>query len=292
MADQLAPAVSADEAEPATPAAGDPPKERDYEAEARAMGWRPKDEWTGDPEKHRDAQTFVELADNDPASLRQKYAAKVKEVEEFQRRTAAATKAEIERAAKAAEDRYNAELDRLKTERERLIEQYAGDPASINKINQNFEAAKEGLPDPKIAAEIVSVRENWIAQRPAYQTDKLFHVAAKTAMEEVIAQEDPNAWRTMTATELQTQRFAKVDQILRDSKRFTDVYGEPKPEKISANGAPPADARTIEQPSRSSSPSSKSFDALPAEAKQMFKMLEADGIKIKKDDFAKDYYNG
>ena len=35
--------------------------ERDYEAEARAMGWKPADEWSGDPTKHRDAKTFVEL---------------------------------------------------------------------------------------------------------------------------------------------------------------------------------------------------------------------------------------
>lgn len=31
-----------------------------YEVDAREMGWRPKDEWEGDPEKWRDAKEFVE----------------------------------------------------------------------------------------------------------------------------------------------------------------------------------------------------------------------------------------
>ena len=31
-----------------------------YEIDAREMGWRPKDEWEGDPEKWRDAKEFVE----------------------------------------------------------------------------------------------------------------------------------------------------------------------------------------------------------------------------------------
>ena len=31
-----------------------------YEVSAREMGWRPKDEWEGDPEKWRDAKEFVE----------------------------------------------------------------------------------------------------------------------------------------------------------------------------------------------------------------------------------------
>lgn len=34
--------------------------ERDYEADARAMGWRPADEFKGDPAKHMDAKLFVE----------------------------------------------------------------------------------------------------------------------------------------------------------------------------------------------------------------------------------------
>ena len=31
-----------------------------YEGQAREMGWRPKDEWEGEPEKWRDAKEFVE----------------------------------------------------------------------------------------------------------------------------------------------------------------------------------------------------------------------------------------
>ena len=36
------------------------PQPSQYETDAREMGWRPKDEWEGDPDKWRDAKEFVE----------------------------------------------------------------------------------------------------------------------------------------------------------------------------------------------------------------------------------------
>jgi len=39
---------------------GDTTQVSHYEQEAREMGWRPKDEWDGDPEKWRDSKEFVE----------------------------------------------------------------------------------------------------------------------------------------------------------------------------------------------------------------------------------------
>lgn len=38
-------------------------QERDFEAEARAHGWKPQDEFQGDPAKWTDAETFVKRAD-------------------------------------------------------------------------------------------------------------------------------------------------------------------------------------------------------------------------------------
>lgn len=40
--------------------ANDQPQVSQYEVDAREMGWRPKEEWEGDPEKWRDAKEFVE----------------------------------------------------------------------------------------------------------------------------------------------------------------------------------------------------------------------------------------
>jgi hypothetical protein len=42
---------------------GLPPQPRDYEAEARQQGWRPKEEFQGDPDRWTDAETFARRAD-------------------------------------------------------------------------------------------------------------------------------------------------------------------------------------------------------------------------------------
>ena len=107
--------VRAPKAEPAPEPVDPAPvaQERDYEAEARAMGWKPAEEFTGDPANHRDAKTFVELADNDPASLRKKYTEAQKQNEEFQRKIVAATNAEIARTKREIEAKHTAQLQEL-----------------------------------------------------------------------------------------------------------------------------------------------------------------------------------
>lgn len=49
------PAIAPDGAETGTEG-----QARDYEAEAKAMGWQPADEFKGDPKRHVDARTFIE----------------------------------------------------------------------------------------------------------------------------------------------------------------------------------------------------------------------------------------
>lgn len=46
--------------------------ERDYDAIARRMGWKPKDEYRGPPGRWRDAKTFVEHGENELPVLRER----------------------------------------------------------------------------------------------------------------------------------------------------------------------------------------------------------------------------
>ena len=267
--------------------------ERDFEAEARDMGWKPADEWSGDPAKHRDAKTFVELADNDPAVLRQKYDAKVKEVEDFKGRVTAITKEQVERAKRDAEDRHRAEIASLEQERDDLIEEYQGDAKSIKQINKNFEAAKADIakPDDEVAA--VTVRTSWLEQRPAYNTDPLFMASARMAMETVMAAETQEDW-AKTPQQQQEARFAKVDDMLAKSGRFNDVYGDTPAAKAGVpKGAPPANSRSIDGSRSAPGRPNKGYDSLPADAKSMFNMLKDDlgADAPSKEDYAKGWHN-
>jgi hypothetical protein len=299
MADTLAPHVTAEEAaaaaafdaqidgnEPAEPEkrerapaaepkTAEPADERDYEAEARAMGWKSADEFDGDPSKHRDAKTFVELADNDPAVLRQKYTEEVKKNEEFQRKTAAATKAEVERVRRESEARHKQELADLKAERDELIERYAGNPNAIRQINENYEVKAQSVAPP-MANEIAG----WFASHPEFETDPVFKAAVVAKGEELKGKP-------------YDEQVKALDTYM--AKRFPEYYASGAPATpapaAATNGAPPANARTIDGARTIQARDAKGFEGLPAEAKKMYAMLKEQGVAPSKDVFAKDYHD-
>jgi len=285
IGDEAPAPVRAPKAEPVqeTTEAAQVAQERDYEAEARAMGWKPADEWSGDPTKHRDAKTFVELADNDPAILRQKYTEAQKQNEEFQRKIVAATNAEIARTKRDIEAKHNAQIAELQAERDRLLEQYAGNPQAIKQIVDNHAVEVSNVrTEAQIMEEVVKVQAEWPRTTLA-KTDPEFGAAAFAICEELKVKGIPMA-----------DQLKEVDRRL--SKRWPEYYTDaPAPTPTPAvvdTGAPPANARSIEGARMVQPKADRGFDGLPAEAKNIYKMLQNDGVKRSKEDFAKDYYNG
>lgn len=267
-----------DDASIAQPA--DPAQERNYEAEARAMGWKPKEEWSGDPDKHRDAQTFVELADNDPAILRKRYTDLQKEHERTLEGLTRATSAQIARDKLAAEARAREQVAAIEARRDQLYTQHAGDPAAIQQITRDAERAKEEVPQPAPEESYA-----WVARNPQYNTDPEFNAMAFAAMD-VIQNRD------MAGKPL-SEQFAELDKRL--ARRFPEYYPAdklPSSAPTTDPGAPPANSRSIEGVRVAPSKVRESFDSLPADAKAMFARLKEDGIEVKKEDFAKDYYDG
>lgn len=84
-----------------------------YEVDAREMGWRPKDEWEGDPEKWRDAKEFVERGE-----LYGKIDTMGKELKE----TRKALKMLQEHHTKVRETEYKRAVDELKALQKKHLE--------------------------------------------------------------------------------------------------------------------------------------------------------------------------
>jgi len=84
-----------------------------YEQEAREMGWRPKDEWEGDPEKWRDSKEFVERGE-----LYGKIDTMGKELKE----TRKALKMLQEHHTKVKETEYKRAVDELKALQKKHLE--------------------------------------------------------------------------------------------------------------------------------------------------------------------------
>lgn len=265
---------------PKEPQAGaEPPQERDYEAEARDMGWKPLEEFTGDPENHRDAKTFVELADNDPAVLRKRYTELQNQHKETVTRLTRATEAKIDETVRQQKQKYEDYIKDIEAQRDQAIQQYAGDAQAIQQINRNFDVAKEQAPQP-MAKETVK----WIATHPQFETDQVFNATAQATMIKLQNEE-------MVGKPL-NEIFGELDKRL--GSRFPEYYVEalpaaadPKP----TNGAPPANSRSIEGVRVSPGKAKQTWASLPQEAKDMYETLKHDVPDLKKEDWAKEYYD-
>lgn len=83
---------------------------RDYEAEARAHGWTPKEEFRGDPNKWVDSETFIRRADEVMPFLKKQNAALKREMDDLKRDIKRAS-AHFEKAEERGYQRAMAELD-------------------------------------------------------------------------------------------------------------------------------------------------------------------------------------
>jgi hypothetical protein len=120
--------------------------ERDYETEAREGGWRPQEEWTGKPDKWKDAKTWVENSDL-PTRIRNEVKAELEAV--YEGRFANLEKMS-RHSQKIISDGYEAQIAGLKEKKVAAVK--AGDVAAVEKIDQAIdqtkEAAKEGGESP------------------------------------------------------------------------------------------------------------------------------------------------
>lgn len=132
-------------AEPGADAGDRQEQERDYETEARALGWRPPEEFPGDPKKCVDAKTFLERGEV--------MLPLVKKALEKERREFAEFRKETRRALKhmgAAEQRgYERAMADLQTRHDEAVE--AGDVQAARKVVK--EMADMPKPEPVVADE-------------------------------------------------------------------------------------------------------------------------------------------
>lgn len=126
----------------------DEPQTRDFEAEARRHGWRPKEEFKGDPAKWTDAETFVKRADEVMPFLEKKTKAQQREIDDL-KRTLRQFQAYVSTADKRAMQRAMAEIEARHAE---AVE--TGDVTAAKRAVADMrELEKEHTPPPAIDEE-------------------------------------------------------------------------------------------------------------------------------------------
>lgn len=147
---------------------------RETEASARAQGWRPKDQFTGDPDKWVDASTFVDRGNSFKSNLVQKVATLEKQIADFKGTAAQFNKYHQETMAKKDKELANT-IRQLKIQKSEATSD--GDHAAaveledrIDTLNQERDEAKrlekEALEQAQAAAaesQVDPVLIAWVA---------------------------------------------------------------------------------------------------------------------------------
>jgi hypothetical protein len=144
------------------------------EERAHLEGWRPKEEWNGDPDEWKDAKTFMR-----DGELFKKID-EIKRENKTLKKTVTTLKGHYD---KVAETEYARAVADLKTQkREALV---AGDPDKVIEIDEKLAEARENksrVVEQEVVAEPTQHPEfvNWVAQNKWYESNSELRAFADT----------------------------------------------------------------------------------------------------------------
>lgn len=118
--------------------------ERDYEAEAREMGWVPKDEFKGDASRWSDAETFVKKGEEVLPLIRAQNKALKRQLDEMKR--------DLKKASAYFSDAEKRGYERARAEIEERLEQAveSGDTAAAKKAMADADQLRKDMGDTKV----------------------------------------------------------------------------------------------------------------------------------------------
>lgn len=152
----------------------DPNAVVNYENEARAQGWKPQEEWVGDPERWVDAETFVTRAQNWSGHLKKE----VEQLRKLMREQAALNKKNQEQVIAQAKQREAAlqqHIQNLEAQRAAAISQFKGEEAvalerTIRDASTELEEVKKQT-IPQVDPTAAQVAADWRSEHAWYGTD-------------------------------------------------------------------------------------------------------------------------
>jgi hypothetical protein len=278
MSEALEPEVAAepDDEAPATAPQSAAEADPAPSAEDRAltMGWTPKEQFKGDPEKWVDAETFVKRGEEflpflkaNNRRLEQEREKDKKQIERLEK----AVKSSIEHMSKADARAY----ERAKRELEGQLDQaaQAGDAAGVRAVTKELvdlekdaAKAKPDLDANGWTPDFAEAVSDWKAANPWYGTDRAMTAFAHDLERELVERNVPDK-----------QRLKQMAEGVR--AEFAHKFTNPRREQAS----------TVEGASMGQRKAAKGYSDLPADARQMCDELVRDKI-ITREKYISEYF--
>lgn len=237
--------------------------ERDYEAEARAHGWTPKEEFKGDPNRWVDAETFAKRADEVMPFLKKQNVGLKRELDDLKKQVKQASA----HFSKAEERAYNRAMADLQAKHDEAVE--TGDVKASRAVLKEMddlraEAVAPAKVDEPVDPEAARKELNaWIAENDWYVLDDSKRRFA-----------DLQADLMGPAIHWEGGQQAWLQEL---GKRVEKKFAEPKPNPVNGGG------------NRQGAAGGKTYNDLPAAAKAMCDKWVKSGIIKSREDYVKSY---
>lgn len=267
----------------------------EIETRARAMGWKPLDEYRGPQHAWRDAATFVEKGETDLPIMRERNRKLERELEKLSREQGETTimvRDMTERFRTSEQRAYERAREAIMAEREAAVE--AGDTAAFRRAETRLADAEKTAPKPVTVAPANANTPHpealeWQADNPWFDTDPTLKSVA-LATHNLLLQREP----TLSVRENLAKVTAEVKR--RYPEKFTAAAGgfRTVPDDDNPRRNAPSDVAGSTAPRTPGRAEAKSFATLPADSKTQFrrykKMLEGKGKPITEEEWAAIHY--
>jgi len=268
----------------------------DIEARARANGWRPLEQWKGDPNRWVDAETFMRYSDGNYGVLMERNRRMESRITEQSQQISEMRDIMVqqnERMRRAETVGYNKAKRELETQKQEAIRN--ADAIEVQRIDQEIEQLG---PDPKVQAEVERRNEaaraqqpdpvvtDWVQENPWVTANAAAWDMAVVTLNRVRAEQP----RSDLATQLAEVRRRVMPLFHREAPRQADDgNGSGAP---SRRDAPPTVSRSGAAPVTRVQP--RTWDAMPDDVKRQYekekRALQGKGEPLSKEEFATYYW--
>lgn len=206
------------------------------EAAAREKGWKPQDEWEGDPADWRDAKTFM-----DRESFFKKINSQKREIKELQK----TLQQLAEHQSKLAKvERENA-IRELQSKRKEALQD--GDLETVDRLNDHIAEIK-AAPDPVPVQTTPTSNpdlEDFLERNPWFTQDSDLREMAEGIAVKYISDKQNNR-QTFTATDVYEYVESKMAKVVQKEKRIVaDPVASPNTVTRQSNVAPKTKKYTV-----------------------------------------------
>lgn len=303
-----------DKGEPREERRSAPRGESDVEERARRMGWRPKEEWEGDPEKHRSAEEFVQRGEEMLPIVRSRAERAEREASEARQRIEAMEQdyadrfARMERMSAIALQRQKQQIEARYADKMRSAVEY-GDVETYDRLARQqqdelreFDAGAEKEretrrtePERKqrqepqempLTRQQQATVDEWMSDNPWWQVDQVLQNVALSEHRRLLQQYPGMGLRENLSRVSNYVRNKFPEKFGDDDERDEYETGEPRGRGSRGRGVTAVESGSRRSPSRSDFGVSR----LPAEARAEGLKFVEQGLFKDLNDYAKEYF--